>query len=97
MMVRRGALHFNRDTYERFFHGLKTVVLVRDGGDLLVLPVRHPAAGGHVIKVRTGAGDRVVTAADFFRDNGIEDSAEMTLPAAWSDRRGALVVRAMFG
>jgi hypothetical protein len=94
--VRRGALHFTRETYERFFNSLDNVVLLRDGADLVVLPVRHQAAGGYVIKIRTGAGDRTVMAADFFRDNGIEDAIEMTLPATWSEERAALIVSNAF-
>jgi hypothetical protein len=97
LVIRRGALHFTRETYERFFSSLDTVVLLRGGDDLIVLPVLNRAAGGYVIKVRTGAGDRAVAAADFFRDNGIEDSVEMTLPAAWDDDRAALVARQAFG
>ena len=94
--VRRGALHFTREIYERFFNTLDNVILLRDGNDLMVLPVRHSAGGGYVIKLRTGAGDRTVMAADFFRDNGIEDAVEMTLPATWSDERAALIVVSAF-
>jgi hypothetical protein len=94
--VRRGALHFSRETYERFFNSLDNVVLLRDGANLVVLPVRHQASGGYVIKVRTGAGDRAVMAADFFRDNGIEDAVEMSLPAAWNEERAALIVSGAF-
>jgi hypothetical protein len=94
--LRRGALHFSRDVYERFFNTLENVVLLRDGGVLLVLPVRHSAAGGYVIKMRTAAGDRTVHAADFFRDHGLDDAIEMTLPAQWSDERAALEVPAVF-
>jgi hypothetical protein len=97
LSVRRGALHFTRETYERFFNSLDNVVLLRDGADLIVLPVRNRAAGGYVIKMRTGAGDRAVMAADFFRDNGIDDSVEMTLPATWNDDRAALVASHVFG
>lgn len=94
--IRRGSLHLTREIYQRFFNSLDNVVLLRDGVDLIVLPVRHQAAGGYVIKVRTGAGDRAVMAADFFRDNGIEDTVEMTLPATWSDERAALIVGQAF-
>lgn len=96
VVVRRGALHLTRQVYKRFFDLLDNVVLLRDGGDLIILPVRHRAAGGYLIKLRTGAGDRVVTAADFFRDNGVDDDVEMTLAAAWSDERMALVVPGAF-
>jgi len=94
--LRRGALHFTRETYERYFDTLDNVVLLRDGRDLVVLPVRHRASGGYVIKLRTGAGDRTVMAADFFRDNGIEDEVDMTLPAAWSEERAGLLIRSLF-
>ncbi|MEQ1715781.1 MAG: hypothetical protein ABL907_07320 [Hyphomicrobium sp.] len=94
--VRRGALYFTRDVYERFFNTLDNVILLRDGNDLVVLPVRNQSAGGYVIKLRTAAGDRTVQAADFFRDQGIEDQMEMTLPATWSDERAALVAASAF-
>ncbi len=96
LTIRRGALYFTRDIYERFFNGLDNVVMLRDGNDLIVLPVRHQFAGGYVIKLRTAAGDRTVQAADFFRDHGIEDKIEMTLPANWSEDRAALVVPGAF-
>ena len=94
--VRRGALYFTHDVYERYFASLDNVILLRDGRDLMVLPVRHPSAGGYVIKLRTAAGDRAVQAADFFRDNGIDDQIEMTLPAAWSEERAALIAKSAF-
>ncbi len=94
--VRRGALYFTRDVYERFFNTLDNVILLRDGNDLVVLPVRNPSGGGYVIKLRTAAGDRAVQAADFFRDQGIEDQMEMTLPATWSVERAALVAASAF-
>ncbi|MGQ0456038.1 MAG: hypothetical protein ACT4OU_03130 [Hyphomicrobium sp.] len=94
--VRRGGLYLSPATYERFFYALENVVLLRDGADLLVLPVRHVAGGGYVIKRRTAAGDRAVHAADFFRDNGVDDDVDMTLPARWSDERAALIVDGAF-
>jgi hypothetical protein len=96
IVVRRGALHLTRQVYERFFAALDNVVLVRDGEDLVVLPVRHQAAGGYLIKMRSGAGDRIVTAADFFRDNGVDDDVQLTLGATWSDERMALVAAGAF-
>lgn len=94
--VRRGSLHLTRQIYERFFNALDNVVLLRDGHDLIVLPVRHQAAGGYVVKVRTGDGDRAVAAADFFRENGVEDEAQLTLVGAWSEERAALILRGAF-
>ena len=96
LVVRRGALHLTRKVYERFFDRLDNVVLLRDGGDLVILPVRHQAAGGYVIKLRSGAGDRAVVAADFFRDNGVDDDVQLTLSAAWDDARSALIATGAF-
>lgn len=94
--VRRGALHFTGEVYERYFSGLDNVVLLRDGDNLIVLPVRNPSAGGYVIKLKNSAGDRAVQAADFFRANGVEDHVEMTLPTTWSEERSALVAPGAF-
>ncbi len=96
LTVRRGALHMPGLVYENFFGGLENVVLLRDGDDLVILPVRYQAAGGYVIKLRSSAGDRTVTAADFFRDNGIEDDTQLTFAAAWSDERAALIAEGAF-
>lgn len=96
LVVRRGALHLTRQVYERFFDRLENVVLLRDGGDLVILPVRHQAAGGYVIKLRSGAGDRAVLAADFFRDNGVDDDVQLTLSAAWDEARAALIASGVF-
>ncbi len=96
LSVRRGALHMPGAIYERFFDGLENVVLLRDGNNLMILPVRYQAAGGYVIKLRSSAGDRSVAAADFFRDNGIDDDVQLTLAAAWSNERAALVVMGVF-
>ena len=96
LTVRRAALHFSGDIYERYFSGLGSLILLRDGSDLVVMPVRHQAGGGYVIKLRNASGDRTVDAADFFRDNGIDDAVEMTLPSVWSDDRAALVAKNTF-
>jgi hypothetical protein len=96
LVVRRGALYLTRQVYERFFDRLDNVVLLRDGGDLVICPVRHRAAGGYVIKLRSGAGDRAVVAADFFRDNGVDDDVQLTLSAAWDDARAALIAAGAF-
>jgi hypothetical protein len=94
--IHRGALHFSAGVYERYFAGLENVVLLRDVDRLIVMPVRHAAAGGSLIKIRNAKGDRSVTAADFLRDAGIEDSADMTLTASWDEGRAALIVTGVF-
>lgn len=94
--IRRGSLYLGRAAYDRYFAGLETVVLLRRERDLVVLPVRFAAAGGYLLKLRNGAGDRVVMAADFFRSNGIEDYEERQLAAQWSTDHAGLVVAGAF-
>lgn len=89
--VRRGSLYLTAEICARWLAGLDCVALLRDGDDLVVLPVRHAAAGGFLMKRRNGAGDRVVHAPEFFRANGIGDDAERTVILAWDERRAALV------
>lgn len=94
--VRRGGLYLSRPVYDRFFPGLETVILLRREDDLLILPVRHAAAGGYLLKRRNGAGDRVVHAPDFFREHGIDEGAERDLPVAWVTKSAGLAARGAF-
>jgi hypothetical protein len=88
--VKRGSLYLAREVYDRYFPGLEAVILLRRDDDLLILPVRHAASGGYLLKLRNGAGDRVVSAPDFFREQGIEDEDELELSVAWSPENAAL-------
>jgi hypothetical protein len=96
ILVKRGSLYVSRELYERFFPGLETVVLMRCDDDLLILPVRSAVAGGYMLKRRNSVGDRVVHAAEFLRENGIDDLREVKLVVVWSDARGALESKAAF-
>jgi hypothetical protein len=88
--VKRGSLYLARDVYDRYFAGLEAVVLLRRDDDLLILPVRHAASGGYLLKLRNGAGDRVVSAPDFFREQGLAEDAELRLSVAWNADKAAL-------
>jgi hypothetical protein len=88
--VKRGSLYLGREVYNRYFAGLEGVILLRRDNDLLILPVRHAASGGYLLKLRNGAGDRVVSAPDFFREQGIEEGEELNLDVAWSAEESAL-------
>jgi hypothetical protein len=94
--LQRGALYLSGEVYDRYFAGLDTVILLRRDDDLCILPVRHAAAGGYLLKLRNKAGDRVVYAPDFFRQYGIDDAAALPFAVAWSSERGALVAAAAF-
>ncbi len=94
--VRRGSVYLTREVYDRYLGGLETCILLRRDDDLLILPVRNAAAGGYLMKLRNSAGDRVVNAADFFREQGIGDDSELVLAVESSEDRGGLEASSAF-
>jgi hypothetical protein len=96
LTLRRGSLYLSREVYDRYFPGLETIILLRRGDDLMILPVRHAAAGGYVLKLRNSAGDRVVHAPDFFREHHIDESSERTLAVQWSSESAGVVATDAF-
>ncbi|AID34935.1 MULTISPECIES: hypothetical protein [Mesorhizobium] len=96
VQVRRGGLYLSSATCDRYFAGLESVILLRRDDDLVILPVRHAASGGYLLKRRNGAGDRVVFAPDFFREHGIDDETVREFFAHWEPEQAALVAKDMF-
>lgn len=96
IMIKDGAVYLSSDVYTRFFDRLESVILLRRGDDLCVLPVRQTASGGYLLKVRNRAGDRVVHAPDFFRQNGFPEHSRTEFAAEWSSAHGALIVPRAF-
>lgn len=90
--LRRGSLHLDVSVYDTYFPDLESVVLVLRDGVLLVMPVRHAAAGGLLLKVRNARGDRVVQIQEFLRMHGYDDQLDAVCPAAWDARYAALAV-----
>ncbi|MCC6142081.1 MAG: hydrogenase maturation protease [Nitrospira sp.] len=91
MTVRQGSIFIDASTYARYFLGLECIVLLRQEHTLMLLPVRHAAAGGLLMKVRNAQGDRVIHAQEFFRGQGIDDDREWTGSLQWNEQRAALV------
>lgn len=92
----RGSLLLPQAVYAHYFSGLDGVALLRRGDDLLIMPVRHAAAGGYVLKQRNAAGDRVVCAADFFREQGLDDNCARRAAPVWRDDLAALTLPGLF-
>lgn len=93
---RDGRLYVSREAYDQYFADTGSVALLRQDGDLLVLPVRNAAAGGYILKIRNSTGDRVVTAPDFFRGEGIGETAPWDGRVDWSESHAALALRGFF-
>lgn len=93
---RNGRLYLGRSTYDDYFSGGNSIILLREDKDLLILPVRHAGSGGYLIKIRNAAGDRVISGADFFRDQGLDDEAAWQGRYAWCERLAGLRLYDMF-
>jgi hypothetical protein len=91
-----GRLYLTRGVCETYFARVDAVILLRDGADLRVLPVRNQGAGGYLLKQRNAAGDRVINGADFFRDSGLADDACWNGRFSWCERGGELRLYEMF-
>lgn len=96
IIIRRGSIYLSAALYGQYFDGLEGVVLMRRSDALVILPVRHAAAGGYLLKVKNAAGDRVITAIDFFLSNGIDVNVEIKLNVIWSDELAGLVASGAF-
>lgn len=97
VIIKDGSVYLSGDVCARFFDGLDSVILLRRDEDLCILPVRHAAAGGYLLKLRNRAGDRVVHAPDFFRENRFAARTQTEFSAEWSSTDGALIITCAFG
>ncbi len=96
LRLHRGGIYLKHADWLRYFAGIEAVVLIRRDDALVMLPVRHAAAGGYLLKIRNGQGDRVVQAPDFFLQNGIPDDDDLTLVATWDSEQAGLVSFGLF-
>ncbi len=87
----RGGLYLSRQLCERYFAGLETVILLWRSEDLWIMPVRHAAAGGYLLKRRNRLGDRLIHAPDFLREHGFDDLSEREFSVRWDDAHAALI------
>lgn len=97
LTLRRGTLRLDCLTYERYFAGCPSVILLPRDGRLLILPVASLGGGGNIVKVVNARGDRGVAATDLFRELGLredclEGDGEATYQAFWSSEQAGLVI-----
>lgn len=86
----RGKIQINAALYEAHLDGVGSAALLVENGALWIYPVRHAAAGGHLLKLRNAAGDRLIDAVDLFRLTGIDDLAECEVGAVWDTEKCAI-------
>jgi len=93
-MVRifNGSLYMDFELYNLFFSGIESVALLPETGGFFIMPVHNQASGGRLLKKRNSAGDRVITATDFFLDCGIAHGSEQNCRTRWDQKMTALFV-----
>jgi hydrogenase maturation protease len=96
LRIEQGRLYLSRSAFDRHFAGGGGVVLLRSGENLMILPVRQAQSGGYLAKIRNSAGDRVVSAPDFFRDHGVAEERRWAGHSAWSEEHAALICPGFF-
>jgi hypothetical protein len=94
--ITRDHLYIEATSYERHLAPVGSVALLRENDDLLILPVLGRAAGGFYVKQINARGDRAVHAADFLRLNGIDETIEFSVAAAWNEGIAGYAIRDFF-
>ncbi len=94
--ITRDHLYIDASSYDRHLAPVGSVALLRENDDLLILPVLGRDAGGFYVKQINARGDRAVHAADFLRINGIDETLELRVAAAWDARIAGYSIRDFF-
>jgi hydrogenase maturation protease len=101
LLLRHGSLYLPRPVDDQYFSGLSSVLLMARAPDLMILPVRAQAAGGHILRVINAAGDRAVSAVELLREHDfdpelIDGHVGKEFGARWSAETGAVLVGDFF-
>ncbi|MEP7012140.1 MAG: hypothetical protein ABJC13_17600 [Acidobacteriota bacterium] len=100
LTLRHGSLLVPAETFERYFSGLHSVLLLPREQRLLILPVQN-SGGGNLVKIVNLAGDRAISGVELFRlyhldDELIDGYREFAFSARWDDDLAALVIEGFF-
>lgn len=91
--VGNGRVLLPHDTYERYLPGIHTAVLVEREGQVYLMPLLGPTAGGMLLKQRNPQGDRVLMAADFLHERGLgQFSDDRQFGVRWDASVSALLI-----
>jgi hypothetical protein len=89
----RGSIHLDRDLCAAYLQDVTALAAVVQDGKAYLLPLRGPAAGGLLLKVRNARGDRVVHADEFLLTLGIPPTApERQLAVRWEANMAGLLL-----
>lgn len=91
-----GRIVLSRSTFDLYLAGAGSAALVERDGEVLLLPLGGPVAGGMLLKQRNRDGDRVLLATDFLAARGLGPfSAEREFDVHWLAAAGALLIEGL--
>lgn len=91
-----GCLRVPSATYALYLGGVDSAALIERDGEVLLLPLRGPVAGGMLLKQRNLRGDRVMLATDFLAQLGLDPfAAEIEFEVRWVAAAGALLIEGL--
>jgi hypothetical protein len=94
--VGRGRVLVPLETYERYLGGAAAGALLAREGQVFLMPLNGPVAGGALLKRKNLRGDRVMLASDFLNEHGIDPFAtDREYVVRWITEAGALLIEGL--
>lgn len=91
-----GRIVVPQATYDRYLRDIHNAALVEREGQVYLMPLLGPAAGGMLLKQRNPQGDRVLQAMDFLAARGRgQFSAERQFNVRWDADVCALLIEGL--
>ncbi len=96
VLIGDGRVVVPRATYELYLSGMDSAALLERDGEIYLLPLGGPIAGGMLLKQRNLDGDRVLLATDFLAERGLgRFTAEREFRVRWVAEAGALLIEGL--
>lgn len=94
--VAHGSFYLARELCDRYLPAITCLATIVRDGQVFLMPLLGPAAGGSLMKFRNARGDRVVHADEFLRSLGIGvDAPEQWVEVRWVTDMAALVLEGL--
>ncbi len=91
-----GRLLLPRATVDTYLPGMPAAALVERDGEVYLLPLRGPTAGGLLLKQRNRDGDRVIVATELLEPRGLgRFSRDTEFHVRWVAEAGALLIEGL--
>ena len=93
-----GRVLLPREVCERHFPGATSAALIERDGQVFLVPLGGPSAGGMLLKQINARGDRVLLGTDFLAERGLgRFVADRDFTVRWVEEAGALLIQDLVG